>query len=55
MSEYMTRDEAEEIFMASQVGLFRGTESELAMAVLLLSRPRIDEDEQPTPADKEES
>lgn len=33
----MTRDDAEQIWMANQVGLFYGTRSELAMAFLILS------------------
>lgn len=39
----MTRDQAEEIWMANQVGYFRGSKGELAMAVLILSQPVEDE------------
>lgn len=35
---YMTKDQAEEIVMAAELGMFRGTASEIAHARLLLAR-----------------
>lgn len=40
----MTRDQAEEIWMANQVGMFNGPRSELAMAVLILSDDEADDE-----------
>ena len=41
----MTREEAEEIWMANQVGMFKGPARELATAVLLLSQQVSDGEE----------
>ena len=44
LEEYpMTQLEAEGIWMANQAGVFHGKASELANAVLLLSKPEIEE------------
>ena len=40
----MTLEQAEDIYMANQVGLFHGTDSELAHAILLLSANKHEEE-----------
>lgn len=41
----MTRDQAEDIWMANQVGMFHGKQSELSEAVLILSQKPESESE----------
>ena len=39
----MTEDQAEEIYMAWQVGMFHGTQGELATAILILEARALKE------------